>query len=215
MLRRRRRQDRTRGARAAAGRARGRRRRADGPASGRRGAHRRRGALACGWPFARWIRRLRPDPLRQAPAPGDAAAGGPNVAAAADRRPARPGRDRRARARGSSRSGSLPPPWPRLVRDAALAEDERLPDRLDRAVASAELHASRPRWWRVAGAAPAAPRGSRRRRRRSGSSRSRSSATCGSRTSCRSRRSPGSRFRPGSCSAASWPGSRSDSSHGS
>ena len=28
-------------------------------------AHRRRGALACGWPPVRWIRRLRPDPLRR------------------------------------------------------------------------------------------------------------------------------------------------------
>ncbi|MEO5576998.1 MAG: GTPase, partial [Gaiellaceae bacterium] len=28
-------------------------------------AHRRRGALATGWPFVRWIRRFRPDPLRR------------------------------------------------------------------------------------------------------------------------------------------------------
>jgi hypothetical protein len=28
-------------------------------------AHRRRGALATGWPFIRWLRRLRPDPLRR------------------------------------------------------------------------------------------------------------------------------------------------------
>ncbi|HXV57190.1 MAG TPA: GTPase, partial [Gaiellaceae bacterium] len=28
-------------------------------------AHRRRGALACGWPPVRWVRRLRPDPLRR------------------------------------------------------------------------------------------------------------------------------------------------------
>jgi GTP-binding protein EngB required for normal cell division len=28
-------------------------------------AHRRRGALATGWPFVRWLRRLRPDPLRR------------------------------------------------------------------------------------------------------------------------------------------------------
>ena len=28
-------------------------------------AHRRRGALAAGWPFARWLKRLRPDPLRR------------------------------------------------------------------------------------------------------------------------------------------------------
>jgi GTP-binding protein EngB required for normal cell division len=28
-------------------------------------AHRRRGALATGWPYVRWLRRLRPDPLRR------------------------------------------------------------------------------------------------------------------------------------------------------
>jgi GTP-binding protein EngB required for normal cell division len=28
-------------------------------------AHRRRGAIATGWPFVRWLRRLRPDPLRR------------------------------------------------------------------------------------------------------------------------------------------------------
>ncbi|HKY12684.1 MAG TPA: GTPase, partial [Gaiellaceae bacterium] len=28
-------------------------------------AHRHRGALATGWPFVRWVRRLRPDPLRR------------------------------------------------------------------------------------------------------------------------------------------------------
>ena len=28
-------------------------------------AHRHRGALATGWPFVRWLRRFRPDPLRR------------------------------------------------------------------------------------------------------------------------------------------------------
>ncbi|MCP9486956.1 MAG: hypothetical protein MSC30_13970, partial [Gaiellaceae bacterium MAG52_C11] len=52
-----------------------------------------------------------------------------------------------ARALADRAAVGLPSPWPRLVRDAALAEDARLPDRLDRAVGAAELHVARPRWW--------------------------------------------------------------------
>ena len=113
-------------------------------------AHRRRGSLACGWPFVRWLRRLRPDPLRRLrlpetpqpairtslPAPTDVQRA--QVATA-------------ARQLADRAADGLPPPWPRLVRDAATAEEEGLPDRLDRAVASAELHVSSPRWWRFAG----------------------------------------------------------------
>jgi GTP-binding protein EngB required for normal cell division len=114
-------------------------------------AHRRRGALHGGWPFVRWIRRLRPDPLRRLrlpetpqpairtslPAPTDVQRA--QVATA-------------SRALADRAAEGLAPPWPRLVRDAALAEEERLPDRLDRAVAAADLHVSRPRWWRLASA---------------------------------------------------------------
>ena len=112
-------------------------------------AHRRRGALATGWPFVRWVRRLRPDPLRRLrlpetprpaartslPAPTDVQTA--QVATAARRRA-----DRAAE--------GLPEPWPRLVRDAATARDEEVADRLDRAVSGADLHVSRPRWWSLA-----------------------------------------------------------------
>ncbi len=109
-------------------------------------AHRRRGTLACGWPFVRWIKRLRPDPLRRLRLP--------ETPQAAIRTSLPPPTDVQraqvataARALADRAADGLPPPWPRLVRDAATAEDERLPDRLDRAVAAAELHVSRPRWW--------------------------------------------------------------------
>ncbi len=112
-------------------------------------AHRRRGALATGWPFVRWVRRLRPDPLRRLrvpetpqpmvktslPPPSEAQTA--QVATAARRLA-----DRAAE--------GLPPPWPRLVRDAATAADEQVADRLDRAVAGADLHVGRPRWWSAA-----------------------------------------------------------------
>ena len=61
----------------------------------------------------------------------------------------------------------LPQPWPRLVREAATAADEQVADRLDRAVAGADLSVSRPRWWRLAGCSRACSR-SRSPRARSG-----------------------------------------------
>ncbi|MBA3246244.1 MAG: ABC transporter, partial [Actinobacteria bacterium] len=112
-------------------------------------AHRRRGALACGWPFVRWVRRLRPDPLRRLRLPET-----PQPAIRTSLPP--PTEVQRAQVATAARAladraaEGLPSPWPRLARTAALAEDERLPDRLDRAVAAAELHVSRPRWWSVA-----------------------------------------------------------------
>ena len=44
-----------------------------------------------------------------------------------------------------------PQPWPRLVREAATAAEDQVADRLDRAVAGADLSVSRPRWWKLAG----------------------------------------------------------------
>ena len=141
---------RTRGARSPAGRARGRRRSADGAAGGLRGTSpaRRAGVRVA-------VRPLDPAPATRsataAPAPGDAPAGASGTSLPPPTDVQRAQVATAARALADRASGSLPPPWPRLVRDAALAEDERLPDRLDRAVSAAELHPSRPRWWRVAG----------------------------------------------------------------
>jgi GTP-binding protein EngB required for normal cell division len=114
-------------------------------------AHRRRGALATGWPFARWLKRLRPDPLRRLrlpdqPAPeagtslpGTSPVQREQVAAA-------------TRALAAAASRELPAPWPNVVRRAATAREEQVADRLDRAVAGADLHVERPRWWWLAGA---------------------------------------------------------------
>jgi GTP-binding protein EngB required for normal cell division len=112
-------------------------------------AHRRRGALATGWPFVRWILRFRPDPLRRLRLPE---APQPSVRtsrpAPTDVQRAQVGTATRALADGATEG--LPAPWPRLARDAATNAEDALPDRLDRAVASTDLHVSRPRWWRVA-----------------------------------------------------------------
>ena len=113
-------------------------------------AHRRRGALATGWPFVRWIRRFRPDPLRRL-----RLADSPQPRARTSMPP--PTDVQRAQVASAARqladgaASGLPQPWPRLVRAAATAADDRVADRLDRAVAGADLSSSRPRWWRLAG----------------------------------------------------------------
>jgi len=112
-------------------------------------AHRRRGALATGWPFVRWLRRLMPDPLRrlrvgERPDPDvHTSLPGPTPVQIAQAATA-------TRALADGAAGDLRPPWPSLVRDAATRSEDRLVERLDRAVAGAELNPRRPRWWRAA-----------------------------------------------------------------
>jgi GTP-binding protein EngB required for normal cell division len=118
-------------------------------------AHRRRGALATGWPFARWALRLRPDPLRRLRLPDVVEADRP-----ADRAslPA-PTPVQQAQVASGARAvavraaGGLPDPWPGLLRAAAVAAEEEIPGRLEAAVAGTDLGLRAPRWWRLAGAA--------------------------------------------------------------
>jgi GTP-binding protein EngB required for normal cell division len=144
-------------------------------------AHRRRGALATGWPFVRWLRRLRPDPLRRlrlpdrvadegaalpaGPRDGDPGAlpagrgdaGAPPAAAARSSLP-QPTAVQRAQVETAARSlagraaGDLRDPWPRRVREAALAYESELPGRLEGAVSGTDLRMRTPRWWSAAGA---------------------------------------------------------------
>ena len=112
-------------------------------------AHRHRGALASGWPLARWVRRLKPDPLRRLRL-GDGAAGvgRTSLPPASDVQLAQVATAVRQVA--DSASAGLPAPWPTLVRRAASAGDRRVVDRLDQAVGSAKLDTRAPRWWRAA-----------------------------------------------------------------
>jgi GTP-binding protein EngB required for normal cell division len=117
-------------------------------------AHRHRGALATGWPFIRWVRRLKPDPLRRlrlrdraeegAPPPGRTSLPAPSEVQHAQVATA-------ARGLADGAAGELPAPWPTLVRNAATKDEERVADRLDRAVGSTDLRVTRPRWWTAAG----------------------------------------------------------------
>ena len=109
-------------------------------------SHERRGALAVGWPFLRWVRRLRPDPL------GRLRLGGP---ADEDVRtslpPASPAQlaqvDSALRTVARRSAGELTDPWPRLLKAAATSREPELSERLDQAIAGTPLPQRRPLWW--------------------------------------------------------------------
>ena len=117
-------------------------------------AYAHRAGRAMGWPVLRWLRRLRPDPLRRlhlrerpeaaaitatsvpAPTPAERAAVGLAVRTVAERAGA-----------------TLPEPWPAAVRAAARSRLADLTDALDVAIASTDLGMRRrPVWWRLVGA---------------------------------------------------------------
>jgi hypothetical protein len=116
-------------------------------------AHRHRGALATGWPFVRWVGRLRPDPLRRL-----RLREGARDESQAPRRTSLPPPTEVQHAQVATATrhladgavGGLRAPWPTLVRDAATANEGRVADVLDRAVGGVDLRVTRPRWWSVA-----------------------------------------------------------------
>jgi len=110
-----------------------------------RRAHRHRAGLRTGWPPTRWLRRLRPDPLRRLHLGG-------GDQGASSLPPAGP--VQRARAASALRGiadaagAHLDGPWPRLVRATTERAEADLPARLDRAVAEAAPDPGEsPRWW--------------------------------------------------------------------
>lgn len=111
-------------------------------------AHRHRSATATGWPVTRWLRRLRPDPLRRlgltrSPAGRTSLPPATSVQVAAV--------DAAVRELGAAAADGVPEPWATAVRHAARSREGELADALDRmVVVSAETRA--PRWWRAAGA---------------------------------------------------------------
>lgn len=119
-------------------------------------AHRYRGGKATGWPFTRWIRRFRPDPLRRFHLGGAQRGEGGSEPARTSLPPTSAvGQARSAsalRQAADAATGDLDGPWPGLVRRAATAAEGELPDLLDRAVASTDLGVDRgPRWWAPVG----------------------------------------------------------------
>jgi GTP-binding protein EngB required for normal cell division len=119
-------------------------------------AYRLRATGATGWPLARWLRRLRPDPLRRLHLPSGGADPAAPVPATSVPRPDAAQRSAAGLAvRGIAERAtkSLPAPWPAAVTGAARSRLDDLPDALDRAIATTDLGLGRtPTWWRVVGA---------------------------------------------------------------
>lgn len=113
-------------------------------------AHRRRGALAAGWPLLRWARRLRPDPLGRLRV-GEGSQEDVRTSLPTATPVQRSQADSAVRTLAAGAARGLPEPWPGAVRSAATRHEDELADRLDRAIAGAKLPMRRPRWWLVAG----------------------------------------------------------------
>jgi GTP-binding protein EngB required for normal cell division len=114
-------------------------------------SHRDRARTATGWPFTRWVVRLRPDPFRRLRLPET-----PNESVRTSLPAPSPVQrarvDTALRTLADNATADLPEPWPALVRQATADLRDELPDQLDRAVAGADLRRGRqPRWWMVAG----------------------------------------------------------------
>ncbi len=119
-----------------------------------------RAVASTGFPFTRWLRRLRPDPLRRLHldrARTKAVTAGTDDLVPTSQRTSLPttGAVERSRVELALRrladdaAAGLPDPWPDAVRDAARSRAGDLADSLDRAVAATDLGVARkPLWWR-------------------------------------------------------------------
>jgi GTP-binding protein EngB required for normal cell division len=113
--------------------------------------HRLRARQATGWPFTRWLSRVRRDPARRfrlRATPSELVRTSLPSPSAVQRARV----DTALRDLGEQASAGLPDPWPVVVRSAATRSRPELPDLLDRAVAGTDLEIGRrPWWWRMVG----------------------------------------------------------------
>ena len=97
--------------------------------------HVRQGRLAMGWPFTRFIRRLRRAPLKDLPGPGRTGPGAPRA-------------DLAIRDFSGAIAGDSSKLWSKAVREAAFSERDELIGDLRSVVGRATVNAGvRPRWW--------------------------------------------------------------------
>lgn len=108
-------------------------------------AVRHRAVLATGWPVTRWVRRLRPDPLRRLGLDRRDTRGRSSLPQAPAS--ARAQVDLAVREVADAAAGTLTTPWVSTVRAAARGAGGDLSDRLDRAVVGTDLGAERGSWW--------------------------------------------------------------------
>jgi len=118
---------------------------------GVRRAWRRRGSAATGWPFVSWLARLRPDPLKKLRLdlrPGDHSPTELNRTSLPRATSVQRARvDQGLRQLSESAVEGLPRGWAQAVRDAARGRETLLLDRLDTAIAGADLEVRRGTWW--------------------------------------------------------------------
>lgn len=122
-----------------------------------------RAVQSTGFPFTRWLRRLRPDPLRRLHldrARTRAVTGPEPDEPATVQRTSLPATGAVERSRvelalrrlADDAAAGLPDPWPPAVHTAARSRAGDLSDALDRAVATTDLGMTRkPLWWRAVG----------------------------------------------------------------
>ena len=123
--------------------------------------YRMEAAARTGWPFTRWVHRLRPRPLRRLRLDGkDIRVSDADVRSVLGRSslppptPAARAAVDLATRRLADRAGrDLPIPWAEAVENAASPPGASLGDALDQAVVGTSLHARSPVWWRVVGVA--------------------------------------------------------------
>lgn len=125
--------------------------------------YRRQASARTGWPLTRWVRALRPDPLRRLRLNrGEGQAdGGVSVADVrnvlgrsslpAPSPAARSGVDLATRKLGAAAGQGLPVRWSEAVADAATPAGPELADALDQAVVGTSLRSRNPLWWNVFG----------------------------------------------------------------
>ncbi len=110
--------------------------------------YRRDASKRTGWPFTRWLRRLRPHPLGRfhlGPGSGGRASlpepSGLQLARSANA----------IRTANAAITDGMPPPWPDVIVEAGTPDESELNDRLDRAVSEAvrDRDQRQPRWWQL------------------------------------------------------------------
>jgi len=112
-------------------------------------AHRRDAALATGWPFTRWLRRFRPDPLARLHLRREGEGGRTSLPPSTPLQ--RASLDNALRRTAGAAGSNLPEPWPDCVRRTVPAADDDLLDELDAAVSTVHLgDRDRPGWWSFA-----------------------------------------------------------------
>ncbi len=123
--------------------------------------YRMEAASHTGWPFTRWVHRLRARPLRRLRLDGrDVRVSDADVRSVLGRSSlppptpaARAGVDLATRRLADRAGRDLPTPWAEAVETAASPHGPSLGDALDQAVVGTSLHARAPVWWRVMGVA--------------------------------------------------------------